>query len=131
MTAINNDNALPDFQKAVIQSLGENFIQLYTKPKGQKLETTAFWPAKIKGQAILKSKGSSKDPVGNKISVEVSPGKLASYTAPETAGGEPPASADTDDLDDVSQPQSRITARSKGAEPEATDKELGRKRRKK
>lgn len=131
MTAINNDNALPDFQKAVIQSLGENFIQLYTKPKGKKLETTAFWPAKIKGQAVLKSKGSSKDPVGNKISVEVSPGKLASYTAPETAGGEPTASVGTDDLDDVSQPQSRITARSKGVEPAGTDKELGRKRRKK
>ena len=131
MTAINNDNALPDFQKAVIQSLGENFIQLYTKPKGKKLETTAFWPAKIKGQAILKSKGSSKDPVGNKISVEVSPGKLASYTAPETAGGAPTAAVDADDPDDVSQPQSRITARSKGAEPAGTDKELGRKRRKK
>ena len=131
MTAINNDNALPDFQKAVIQSLGENFIQLYTKPKGQKLETTAFWPAKIKGQAILKSKGSSKDPVGNKISVEVSPGKLASYTAPEVSAVSTAGDQNTD-VDSVEKQRSSVTARSGGAEKKssADTKTLGRKRRK-
>lgn len=130
MTAINDNDVLPDFQKAVIQSLGENFIQLYTKPKGNKLETTAFWPGKIKGQAILKSKGSSKDPVGNKISVEVSPGKLASYTAPETSGVEP-AAADAD-LDAVTSKRSSVTARSRGAEqPQDDEKTLGRRRRNK
>ena len=125
MTAINDDNALPDFQKAVIQSLGENFIQLYTKPQGKKLETTAFWPAKIKGQAMLKSKGSSKDPVGNKISVEVSPGKLSSYTAPETTASEPTADM-VADLDDVAQQRSSVTAR---REPQGTTASLGRRRR--
>lgn len=130
MTAINDDNVLPDFQKAVIQSLGENFVQLYSKTKGRKLETEAFWPGKIKGQVILKSKGSSKDPVGNKISVEVSPGKPASYTAPETSGGEP--AARPADLDQVSARRSSVTARSRGAEKSQDDeKTLGRRRRKK
>lgn len=123
MTAINDDNALPDFQKAVIQSLGENFIQLYTKPQGKKLETTAFWPAKIKGQALLKSKGSSKDPVSNKISVEVSPGRMASYTAPESTST---AVNTVVDLDDLAQQRSSITAR---REPEGTTASLGRRRR--
>lgn len=129
MTAVNDQDALPGFQKAVIQSLGDNFIQLYSKTSGNRLETTAFWPGKIKGQAILKSKGSSKDPVGNKISVEVSPGKPASYTAPETdsAGTGQPAA----DLDTVSQQRADITARSRGAtKPEDDAKVLGRKRRK-
>jgi hypothetical protein len=130
MTAINDENVLPDFQKAVIQSLGENFIQLYTKTKGNKLETEAFWPGKIKGQAILKSKGSSKDPVGNKISVEVSPGKLDSYTAPETTGSEAPAAVDSDDIDQVSQQRSSITARRSAEKSQDDEKTLGRKRRK-
>ena len=130
MTAINDDNVLPDFQKAVIQSLGENFVQLYSKTKGRNLETEAFWPGKIKGQVILKSKGSSKDPVGNKISVEVSPGKPASYTAPETSGAEP--AARPADLDQVSAQRSSVTARSRGAEKSQDDeKTLGRRRRKK
>jgi hypothetical protein len=131
MTAINDDNALPDFQKAVIQSLGENFIQLYTKPKGKKLETTAFWPAKIKGQAVLKTKSSSKDPVSNKISVEVSPGKLASYTGPETTGGGPSATGGND-MDQETQRRSSVTARSGGTEPSRLQGDratLGRKRR--
>jgi len=133
MTAINDDNALPDFQKAVIQSLGENFIQLYSKPTGKKLETTAFWPAKIKGQAVLKTKSSSKDPVSNKISVEVSPGKLASYTGPETTGGEPAASIGTSKLNNVSQQRSQVTARSGGVEPQQPQGDqamYGRKKRK-
>jgi hypothetical protein len=129
MTAVNDNDALPGFQKAVIQSLGDNFIQLYSKSTGRRLETTAFWPGKIKGQAILKSKGSSKDPVGNKISVEVSPGKPASYTAPETADTGPAAAPA--DLDQVSQQRAPVTARARGTDRSPGDeKTLGRKRRK-
>jgi hypothetical protein len=130
MTAVNDQDAVPGFQKAVIRSLGHNFVQLYTEQKGDRLETTAFWPAKIKGQAILKSKGSSKDPVGNKISVEVSPGKLASYTAPEVSAASTASDQNTD-VDSVKKQRSSVTARSGGAEkPSPADaKTLGRKRR--
>jgi len=132
MTAVNDQDAVPGFQKAVIRSLGHNFVQLYTEQKGDRLETTAFWPAKIKGQAILKSKGSSKDPVGNKISVEVSPGKLASYTAPEVSASSVASDQDTD-VDSVEKQRSSVTARSGGAEKksQADTQILGRKRRKK
>jgi len=132
MTAVNDQDAVPGFQKAVIRSLGHNFVQLYTEQKGDRLETTAFWPAKIKGQAILKSKGSSKDPVGNKISVEVSPGKLTSYTAPEVSASSSTRDQDTD-VDSVEKQRSSVTARSGGAEKksQADTQILGRKRRKK
>jgi hypothetical protein len=73
MNAVNNENAVEDFQPMVIQSLGYNFIQLYTNVKGNKLVTEAFWPAKISGQVKLKTKASASNPTKGKISVEISP----------------------------------------------------------
>jgi hypothetical protein len=74
---INNVNggAVKGFQPAIIQSLGFNFIQLYTNAKGNKLVSEAFWPATIHGEVKLKTKGSSADPTKGKISIEISPGK--------------------------------------------------------
>lgn len=70
-----NSGAVPNFQPAIIQSLGFNFIQLYTNAKGNKLVSEAFWPATIHGEVKLKTKGSSADPTKGKISIEISPGK--------------------------------------------------------
>jgi hypothetical protein len=70
-----NGGAVPGFQPAIIQSLGFNFIQLYTNVKGNKLVTEAFWPATISGQVKLKTKGSASNPTKGKISIEISPGK--------------------------------------------------------
>ena len=70
-----NSGAVKGFQPAIIQSLGYNFIQLYTNAKGNKLVSEAFWPATIHGEVKLKTKGSSADPGKGKISIEVSPGK--------------------------------------------------------
>lgn len=70
-----NGGAVEGFQPAVIQSLGYNFIQLYTNVKGDKLVTEAFWPATISGQVKLKTKGSASNPTKGKISIEISPGK--------------------------------------------------------
>lgn len=72
-----NGGAVPGFQPAIIQSLGYNFIQLYTNVKGNKLVSEAFWPATISGEVKLKTKGSSADPTKGKISIEVSPGKAS------------------------------------------------------
>jgi hypothetical protein len=70
-----NSGAVKGFQPAIIQSLGFNFIQLYTNAKGNKLVSEAFWPATIHGEVKLKTKGSSADPTKGKISIEISPGK--------------------------------------------------------
>jgi hypothetical protein len=70
-----NSGAVKGFQPAVIQSLGYNFIQLYTNVKGDKLVSEAFWPATVSGEVKLKTKGSSADPTKGKISIEISPGK--------------------------------------------------------
>jgi len=73
MRAVNTDRAVPELRAALIESLGYNFVQLYTKVKGDRLVTEAFWPAKISGQVKLKSKGSAGELKG-KMSVEISPG---------------------------------------------------------
>lgn len=72
---INNEEVVEGFRPAIIQSLGYNFIQLYTNVKGNRLVTEAFWPATVSGEVRLKTKGSAADPVKGKISVEISPGK--------------------------------------------------------
>jgi hypothetical protein len=73
--AVNNGSAVPKLREALIESLGYNFVQLYTNVKGDKLVTEAFWPAKLKGNVKLKTKGSAADPKKGKLSVEISPGK--------------------------------------------------------
>ena len=73
MRAVNTDRAVPELRAALIESLGYNFVLLYSNVKGNQLVTQAFWPAKISGQVKLKSKGSAGELKG-KMSVEISPG---------------------------------------------------------
>lgn len=75
INAVNKGSAVPNLREALIESLGYNFVQLYTNVKNGKLVTEAFWPAKIKGEVKLKTKGSAADPKKGKLSVEISPGK--------------------------------------------------------
>lgn len=73
MRAVNTDRAVPELRAALIESLGYNFIQLYTNVRDNKLITEAFWPAKISGQVKLKTKGSAGE-IKGKMNVEISPG---------------------------------------------------------
>jgi hypothetical protein len=131
MNAVNNGNAVQDFQPMVIQSLGYNFIQLYTNVKGNNLVTEAFWPAKISGQVKLKTKASASNPTKGKISVEISPdGK---DEEPDIGTGEVPvkktrAKTSAADLDIVAKKRSGLKASTGGVEPLGSEKTLGRKR---
>jgi len=75
INAVNKGSAVPNLREALIESLGYNFVQLYTNVKNGKLVTEAFWPAKLNGEVKLKTKGSAADPKKGKLSVEISPGK--------------------------------------------------------
>jgi hypothetical protein len=122
MRSVNSDRAVPELRAALIESLGYNFIQLYTNVKGNKLVTEAFWPAKISGQVKLKTKSSAGD-IKGRMSVEISPGgdDLDEPTMPTGA-------AQADELPDVAPSRSKIKA-AKPQEPLGTEKSLGRKRR--
>jgi hypothetical protein len=135
MDAVNKKNAVKGFQPAVIESLGYNFIQLYTNAKGNKLVTEAFWPAKISGQVKLKTKGSAAEPGKGRISVEISPdGK---DEEPDVGVGEPvrkkAAKVGPADLDTATQRDTGLSAAAGGIDKEkkyGTPKTLGRKRQK-
>jgi len=123
---VNEGTAIPNFKEALIESLGYNFVQLYTNVKGDKLETKAFWPAKISGQVKLKTKGSAGEMKG-KISVEISPSKT-DFAEPEIAPGKSTKAKTSDqDSEEVVQRRSRVKAAS---EPEklGTKAALGRDR---
>ena len=128
MRLVNNDKIIPDFRAALIESLGYNFVQLYTKVKGDKLVTEAFWPAKISGQVKLKTKGSAGEQKG-KMSVEISPGgedldspsgqsreEAGTLDAQASTGKRPKANIDTTDLDTFAHKSSGVTARAGGVE---------------
>lgn len=77
LDAVNKQDAIPNFQAGVIESLGYNFIQLYSNIKGNKLVSEAFWPGKVTGQVKMKSKG-----WGNKMGIEISPGRAVKEETP-------------------------------------------------
>lgn len=130
MRSVNTDRAVPELRAALIESLGYNFVQLYSNVKGNKLDSKAFWPAKISGQVKLKTKGSAGD-IKGKMSVEISPGG-EDITEP---GGMPAGQADTtsadidsEKLDVATQQRSGLKAASKGVEKLGSEKSLGRRR---
>jgi hypothetical protein len=129
MRLVNNDKIIPDFRAALIESLGYNFVQLYTKVKGNKLVTEAFWPAKISGQVKLKTKGSAGEQKG-KMSVEISPGgedldtpsgqsreEAGTLDAQTSTGKRPKANISTTDLDTIPKKRSNIKAADTVAKP--------------
>jgi hypothetical protein len=132
--AVNKGSAVPNLREALIESLGYNFIQLYSNVKGGRLVTQAFWPAKLNGNVKLKTKGSAADPKKGKLSVEISPGKesekieIGSTSSPSTDT----ANIDSDDLDTVA--DKRLTgpgarAAKAKSEPKMSADVLGRERR--
>jgi hypothetical protein len=130
--AANKGSAVPNLREALIESLGYNFVQLYSNVKGNRLETYAFWPAMIKGQVKLKTKGSAADPKKGKLSVEISPGggsdeiEIGSSSSVDNADS---AEVDTDDLDAITQKKSRLKASTGKVEPIGNKQSLGRARR--
>ena len=133
MDAVNKEDAVKGFQPMVIQSLGYNFIQLYTNVKGKNLVTEAFWPAKISGQVKLKTKASAANPTKGRISVEISPdGK---DEEPDVGSGEMPvqkkAKTSTADLDAIAKKDKGISAAAGGVKKQLGSKAtLGRSRQK-
>jgi hypothetical protein len=138
MRAVNSDRAVPDLRAALIESLGYNFIQLYTNVKGNQLVTEAFWPAKISGQVKLKTKGSAGE-IKGKMSVEISPGG-SDIDPGEIPGAEAQdGDGDVADVDTETLDQLTSTPRLKGpgvkaakdrSEPKTDEKTLGRTKRK-
>jgi len=72
LRAVNTRNALPQLKPVVLETLGYNFMQVYTQQAGNILKTKVFWPAKIDGKVQLKSKGYAGNPNFGKLGFQVS-----------------------------------------------------------
>jgi hypothetical protein len=72
INAVNKKNALPNLKAVVLETLGYNFMQVYTTLSGDKLKTKVFWPAKIDGKVQLKTKGYAGNPNYGKLGFQVS-----------------------------------------------------------
>jgi hypothetical protein len=72
LKAVNTRNALPQLKPVVLETLGYNFMQVYTQQAGNKLKTKVFWPAKIDGKVQLKTKGYAGNPNFGKLGFQVS-----------------------------------------------------------
>jgi hypothetical protein len=119
INAVNKDSAVPNLREALIESLGYNFVQLYSNVKNGKLVTEAFWPAKLNGEVKLKTKGSAANPKHGKLSVEISPGKEKANIEIGSTGsksGNASAQTSSSDLDTATQKRSGVTARKGGLE---------------
>jgi hypothetical protein len=127
--AINQREALPEFQDMVLEILEMNFVQQYTdyemKHKGE-LTFATQWPAKLDGKITLENKCSAKDPFANGFSFKIS-------RTDDSVSSEPDEPR-VDDDDAMPEPELKdiakdITEPKRKAEPEQTIG-LGREKRK-
>jgi hypothetical protein len=85
MQAVNEGNALPEFQEVILAILDMNFIQQYADfdSKSRVMSFATQWPAKLEGKISLESKSGATDPTKGGFSF-----KLAN-TDPKTNLAEP------------------------------------------
>jgi hypothetical protein len=85
MNAVNEGQAIPEFQDVVLSILDMNFIQQYADfdPKSRIMSFATQWPAKLEGQITLESKSGGTDPTKGGFSFKLS------NTTPKTNLEEP------------------------------------------
>jgi hypothetical protein len=71
---INKQNAFPAFRKTVLEILGYNFIQIFSRERQGKLFADVLWPGTVNGSVEIYSKSSSADPKHQKLSFSVTEG---------------------------------------------------------
>ena len=69
--AINNNNAMPEFQATILQVLEMNFIQQYADYKGGVVTFATQWPAKLEGKISVENKSSVGDPTAGGFSFKL------------------------------------------------------------
>ena len=96
--AINNKDAIPEFQAAILQILEMNFIQQYCDYKGGELTFATQWPAKLDGKVSVENKASTKSPLDNGFSFKL--GRVDNSVSDEPGeaevDGEPTFSPDSE-----------------------------------
>jgi len=136
MQAVNEGQAIPNFQDVILRILGMNFIQQYAlmDSKSGVMSFRTQWPAQLRGKVSLESKSGATDPRKGGFSFKLA--NTDPVTKLEQPDEEPKQKADQftgADMDqDFETPRAKVTARSGGVEPgrlQGDRATLGRKRR--
>lgn len=119
MEAVNEGNALPEFQSVILEILDMNFIQQYTDlstKKGPKTMTFATqWPAKLEGKVTLKSKSGATDPTKGGFSFKLG------NTEPKTDISEPDESVSDEKVTSNADLRTQAKKITKGGSKDITD----------
>lgn len=68
---INANQPIPDFRQTVIDTLGMNFVQVFSRVVGGKLKADVLWPGKIDGNVLLWTKAEAAAPSSAGFSFKV------------------------------------------------------------
>lgn len=135
MKAVNEGQAIPNFQDVILRILGMNFIQQYAlmDKKSGVMTFRTQWPAELRGKVSLESKSGATDPTKGGFSFKLAnTDPVTRLEQPdEGAAKQPDQASDIDGSpDNVTQQRSSVTARRGGEEPQDDQAIYGRKRRK-
>ena len=116
MKAVNEGNALADFQDVVLAILDMNFVQQYADYEG-KTKTLRFstqWPAKLEGKITLESKSGATDPSKGGFSFKLAKTESKTSLAMPDELGRSAQGMDDEDFtkkaDDIALGKNRATA---------------------
>jgi len=71
MDLVNIKNVYPAFRKTVLEVLGYNFVQIFSRERQGKLFADVLWPGTVNGHVEMYSKSSSASPNAQKLSFSV------------------------------------------------------------
>lgn len=139
MEAVNEGQAIPNFQDVILRILGMNFIQQYASVdnKTGMMKFRTQWPAQLRGQVSLESKSGATDPTKGGFSFKLAnTDPITRLEQPDESGKAQGAgrTQSQPDLDDFTQ-KKRLTgpgaaAARRTSAPRTDAGTLGRERRK-
>jgi len=113
MEAVNEGQAIPNFQDVILRILGMNFIQQYASldNKTGMMSFRTQWPAQLRGKVSLESKSGATDPTKGGFSFKLANTDPVTRLEQPDEGGKAPGpglAQSKPDLDDVTQ-KKRLT----------------------
>ena len=127
ITAMNDNDAIPEFAGVILQVLEMNFIQQYCDYKGGELTFATQWPAKLDGKITVESKSSAVDPGSGGFSFKL--GRTDSDVSSEPGEQEVDDTPLMPDVADVAQDITRPKRASALSKPQEVEPNIGRAKR--
>lgn len=133
-----NSGSIPEFQDAILETLGMNFVQQYAEvDKSGQMQFITQWPAQLDGIVTIETKSGSTDPTKGGFSFKLRPIGTKPEELPEPTDADdvsqwdskPAASTAKRQEKKLAKPGGRVSITHPGREREARKNDSPRKRR--